>query len=443
MTTTLLTMRQRLRAAMSDGVREAVTTALAANTSVISTNLNKWDDGRDDFFNDWYCYIEDENNAGQNRVISDYATSGGTCTVRGANFTSDGANLATAMFTKCNPDNSKLAIQRAIRAQYPTLYKYIDSQELITGNILPNSHFTDWAATTYPDFYRVSNAAAVETTTARQCWGGTASAKVTCNAADGYMYLSSDQYPRLLDLMGKTVTFKAWAYPEVADDAWIQIYTLQADGTAQTLPATHAAADVTCPADYYTLLELEDQTLNDDLVQVQFRFRVHTKDKYAYFDNARGTGLNIREYILPTDFKDGNVSQVWIQTSGEADDPCDDLHIRTQEKIVPLPNIYSDGTYKYIRLPAAYGDEYKIHLMGYKPLTVPTTDAGTTEVDDPALQLLIAQAALELNKIQQGLVSTKDKGKFDAEIARWDWEVGKLTPRHRMARPSQTLRFPL
>ena len=98
MSNTLLTIRKRLRESMGDGYREVLTTAIAASALIVSTNLNKHDGALDDYFNDWFVYIEDYNNAGTSRVLSDYATSGGSCTAFGGNFSSDSADLATVMW---------------------------------------------------------------------------------------------------------------------------------------------------------------------------------------------------------------------------------------------------------------------------------------------------------------------------------------------------------
>ncbi len=313
MTTTLATLEQRLSELIGDWIECLVTTAINADNLVVSTNLNEYDGGINDYFNGWYCYITDKANAGVERQISDYATATGTITVRGAVLADDAANLATIRVYRHSRTNKVKAINRAIEELYPSLHKRRDDLTLVTGNNLPNGHFEDWASSSYPDLYAVTNATAAETNTAGLFRGATASSKVSATAADGYMYITSNTFPRLLDLMGHTVSFYAWAYPEVADDAFLTIYTLQADGTAQTLNSV-----TTCPAGAWTRLLLGQQTLNDELVKVEFRFRVHTNAKYAYFDDAIVIGHWIYEYLLPADFQIGNIDQVYIQTSGTA-----------------------------------------------------------------------------------------------------------------------------
>ena len=442
MTSTLLVLRQRLQSAIGDGVREAVTTALTTSTALTSTNLNKWDGTANDKFNDWFAYVEDYDNAGASRVIADYVTSGGVCTVRKAWGYADGAaEYATVMFTHLNPDNYLRGIQNAVRKLDGILHKNLDDTTLISGNILPNAHFDDQATSGTPDFCSFSaTASGTETTTAGLIRGGKKSIKVAVTAADKYMYFDSNTYPRLLDLMGQTVTFKCWAYPSTANDAFLDIITTVAAGTTTTQSST-----TTCPANNFTLLKIEDYAVPDDIVRIQFCFRVHTSGQNAYFDNSRVTGLDIHEYLLPTDFQTGVLKKVYIQTSGYADDPCDDLHINTQEFIyncLPPIDVDINGTlYKFLRLPSSYSSKYKLRLIGYKALESLTDDGDTLSVNNPQLELVIAESALELYRIQQGLVSASDRSAYKNEIAFWEHGVAKLESIYRTSTPAGTIKF--
>jgi len=325
------------------------------------------------------------------------------------------------------------AINNASREIYPNLYKPIDDKTLITGNILPNGHFRDWSQTTYPDHYSLSNVTAVASTTAGTYRGGTKSAKVTASAGNGYLYISSNSYPRLLDLMGKTVTFKCWAYPEVANDATIEIYTVQADGSAQTLTST-----TSCPAGKFTLLELEDQELNDDLTEVQIRFKITTNAKYVYFDDARVTGRNVYEYLLPVDLQNGDVREVWMQGTGYSDDICDDLQPRFSDLIYGW-DVFSDGTYKYLRLPFLYSSEKRIRLLGICPLEEVDDDTDTITLDGEKVNLLITYAAYLLYEMEIGTPSSEDVSRYERQAGRWWAKYKRLQSHMRMTRPGQTL----
>ncbi len=439
MSTTFLTLRQRVRDAIGDGFREAVTTALTTSTNVVSTNLQKWDGGSDFSFEDWFVYVEDENNEGDSRVSSSYTSSSGTIVVRGASFSSDGANLATIMLTKYDPDFYERAIKNAIRKLDVALFVPLLDRSLSTNNMLPNGHFEDWTVSTVPDLYTTSSVTPTESTTDGLYRGqlGSSGLKLVSTGTNGYLYITSKDYPRLLDFQNTEIHFKSWAYAnDSAVDAKIEIYTLSNDGTTtQTL-----TSDATTATGVWQLLELESQAINEDLAEIQFRFYGVTNGNTTYYDGARVTGLATRELFLPKEFVDGTLSEVWLQRLAMADDPVDDLHMRDPEKIY---NWYldDDGTYQYLILPDFYVNDYQLKLVGLKPLTVPSSDSASTELNDPELELLIAQSALELYMMMRGPTSNQDEGKFAKEIAYWKREVFEITPRFKMYRPTRTMRF--
>jgi hypothetical protein len=252
MSITLLDLDERFCRIIGDWIQATCTTAITTNNDVISTSLKNYDMGQDDTFKDRWLYIEDYANIGVERLIFDYTSSTGKCCIRGAALASDTANLATIRITRSSFDDRKTAVNDALRECSNQLFSRIDDRTLVSGNILPNPSFEDWAVTTIPDFYTASGTATVaENTTAGLHRQGTSSAKLTAGAASDYFYITSNSYERLLDLQGCSVDLKVWCYPEVANDGFIQIYTLQADGTEQTLTSTTA-----CPAGKWTLLEL-------------------------------------------------------------------------------------------------------------------------------------------------------------------------------------------
>lgn len=437
-TTTLDTLEQRLAEQIGDWIEVVVTTAIAANNSIISTNLQSLDGGRDDYFIDFFCYITDKANAGVLRQVSDYATATGTLTIRGAALLTDGANLATVRLHRYNRDLYVNAINDAIRETFPTFHKLLDISELVTGNYLPNSHFRDWAVSTAPDKYSMqdANITATASTTAGTYRGGGKSMKALTGAggAGKYVYISSDSYPRLLDLMGKTVSFYCWAQPEVADDASIQIYTVKADGTAQTLTSTTAN-----PVTEFTLLKLEDQALNDDLVEIQFRFKIATASKYVYFDHARVISGDVTEYLLPTDIQTGHLSTVEIQTSGYSDLTCDDILPTNWEKIYDWIRI-SDGTDEYLRLGLLPSNSRLIRLVGYAPLSTVSAFTSTIEISGELINRFIAYAKYKLYQAIEGPVASADIGRYETQSAKAYGEYMRLGHLRQVA-PKHTLKL--
>jgi len=426
MTTAVSVLEERLAKEIGDYIEVVVTTAINADNLVVSTNLRAYDDGRDDRFIEWWCYITDKANITVHRRVSDYATATGTLTVDGAVLADDAANLATIRLHRYNRDLYMNAINDAIREVYPQLHKKLDVIELVTGNNLPNSHFRDWTSASYPDNYAVTNATAAATTTAGLFRGGGKSALVTASAADGYMYITSATWPRLLDLQGKTVNFYAWAYPSVANDAFLTIYTLKNDGTtAQTLNST-----TTCATSQYTLLKLESQTLNDDLSLIQFRFRVHTNLATCYFDNARVRGRTINEYLLPTDFETGDLDSVQLQLTSAATFACDDLMPQSWETIRNW-GITDDGTNSFLQIPSLT-EHRLLRLIGKMPLSTVSAYTDTIEIDGEELNLFIAYAKYKFYRAIEGPIAVTDKGRYELESAKAYGEYQRLLGRMAM-----------
>lgn len=448
-TTTLLALEQLLSQAIGDYLSfEAAGLSTKSTAWIYASTLANRSDGIADYFNTYWLYFTEGNNSGKLRKVKDYlststgaGTTGPTVKLYGRPLTSStGSASFTCSLHKFNRDNKILAIKRAIDQIYPNLYVPVEDDTLITGNMLPDAHFEWWTSTSAMKFYSTSNATLTQTSTAGLTWGGKYSMKVAASAADGYAYISSKTYPRLLDLMGKTVHLYCMAYPEAANDAFLTIYTVSNDGTTtQTLNSTTTTA-----ATYWTELKLEDQTLDDDLVEIQIRFRTHTNAKYVIFDNAMLQGVNLFEYLLPEQFQvDGNVDKVRIQQSGYTDQIVYDMKPIEWGTKLGFSTFTEDvvGTnYKFIRLMDYPSAQHRLKLEGIKKLETPASDSGTITLDGIRLNLLIAYAAHLLYEMEKGAVTVDDRGSYERESAYWLAKYRTLLPSAMMMRPSGTVK---
>ncbi len=423
-TYTLLQIEQLFSQAIGDDLEfDSTTTIPGGAATITSTTLNSYDSGQDDYFNNWWVYITEGVNITANRQISDYTTSGGVLAVRGANLSTE-AGAVTCRLHRYNRDIKKWAILRALEKLYPTVYHRLDDITLITNNVLPNAHAEDWTSSFYPDFYSLTSATSAAIATAGNYWGGVNACKVTASAANGYLYISSNTFPRLLDLNNSSVTFKARALPQTANDAWLVIYTKQADGTAQTLTSA-----TTNPAGEFTQLVLENQTLNDNLVEVELRFGVTTSGQYVVFDDWR-LESPIHEYVLPKDFRLGHLSQVYIQSSGKETYACDDLRPQTWHWVDH--KTYHDNTYEYLYLPDIHPACRRMRLVGSRPFTLFSSDSDAIVIDGERTNLIVACAAAEFYQRLRGATYIGDKDRFTEEAARWRNETQRLFYSHGM-----------
>jgi hypothetical protein len=298
-------------------------------------------------------------------------------------------------------------INEAARESFPTLSKTILDRTLIIGNALPNSHFEDWASSSYPDWYAVTNATAGKESTYIR--GGTYSAKVTASAADGYMYITSATYPKLLDLMGQTIKIACWCNPQTANDVFMDVYYVDSTGTATTTSTTSTAV-----ASQYNLLYRDSIAIPDDIVTLQIRFRVHTSGQYAYFDNARVIG-ETGDLILSTSIKE--VSHVGWQVTSHATYPCDDIGMVFFAEFPP--QMYSDGTYNYLVVPSDFPSERLLEIRGkgYLEDTLDGT-ADTISLDGQSVQQFLYMVKAVAYDRLRGLASTEDTEKLEYEKER-------------------------
>lgn len=403
MSTTLLSLDQKLLESLGDWIQHLVTTSLTTSTSIVSTHLAKYR-WTADTYNRYWCYIEDYNNAGDHFISDD-----------------DGANTLTSVdtFVVEAPTTDKAtfrlsrypwadrirAIETARKQIYPDLFRFLDNRDLITGNILPPFN---WSTTALLDVYTEPTGTLLKTTDGDYVRGGSSSAKVTGSGANDVLSIDSTDYPRLLDLMGNSIDFKCWAYPvDAADDAFLTIQWTTSAGASATVNSTTA-----CPKGQFTLLEIEDQAIPDDIVQIQFRMRVLTTAQNVYFGQPRVTGLDIHEYLLPKDAQDGLVTRVFVQSTGSADDACDDLHPQFQE--IFDSHTIDDGSYKYLYLPTSLS-ERQIRLIGYYPLETLSAAADTITPDGKEIELLIAYAKYIFYKQRSQPVSSEDRTRYKEE----------------------------
>ena len=434
-TTTLASLEQELSENIGDRLSVPTSTNITTDNSVICSTLNQYDGGQDEYFNGWWCFIDGTNNANVLREISDYATATGTLTVRGAALSAETGSV-TVTLHRYDRAKKIIAIQRAIDYVFPAIFVPVDDFSLSSGNILPDGSFEWWPTSSTLTFYTAkSNVSIAKNTTAGQYRGvrGSTSATVTATGASGYMSIHSDEYPRLLDLMGKNASIYVWASPQTADDAVMTLYTKTAAGTAQTLSTTTAS-----PAGEFTRLKLENQSVSDDLVEVEVRFTVTTSGQYCYFDDAIVVAGNLKEYVVPFGLQpNGHISQAMVQADGYSDQPSYDIRPKSYESY--QFRVVNDGTYDYLRLKDTPTNNRTIRLRGYKPLNEVSAETDTIEIDGPKLDPIVFKAAELLYRLVQGPVSSEDKSRYYGEIGFWRDEYNRSIAQHTMMRPADTL----
>jgi hypothetical protein len=407
------------------------TTTIAASKLIVSTTLNEYDNASDDYFIGWYVYIIEGNNTGSERRVSDYATSTGTLTVYGANFTADSGAI-TCELRRYSRASVLRAINNASKEVYPDLGEYYEDTSIVTGNWLPNGNFGKFTNSVLPNFYNL-----VSATASSSAFGmSSQSVLLTATADGGYMSTDSSQYPRLLQLMNTTVDFKVWAYPNKANDTTINIVTFQADGTTQTLSST-----TTTYANKWNLIELKEQKLNDNLTYVFISFRLGTASQNCYLDNAQLFGKPIEKYLLPTSVHNGKIVALYIQNwshSNEYLDPCDVPNPESWKRIFNWQYEF-DGTNDWLDIPNQT-ERLKIKALTLNPLDQLTLGTDTVNINGRRVNLLLAYAKYKLYQQQRSVPSSQDVTRFDKFMAESLAEYNRLLPSCRIPQVLETVR---
>ena len=440
-TISLADLEQLLSQELNDDLEFTTDTDISTTNAIVSTTLNEYDDGADGHFDGWWVEITTATHPDTGKIrqtglpgTTTYATTGGVLTAMGAAFTGSTID-ATCRLHRFDPRIKSQCIIRACEAVFPTLHLRLEDISLITGNILPDPLESFPTTATLTWWTAKSGGTIAQTTTGGQFRYGKYGCSYDAGAAGDYLYLSSDTYPRLLDLQGQTVDAYVLAYPENANDGYIEIYTSSNDGsTTQTLTSSTTNA-----AGVYTLLKLENQAINDDLDEIQIRLKVGTSGGYVIFESPFVGGRNMPELMLPDSFRDGELTHVYMQDHFHSDVPCYDLNpFATMSGGKELKfSILDEGNHRYIRFDRPPPAKRRLRLTGYEPLEtlVQSTKTGTITLDEEAIPYLIKYAAFLYNDRVSKPISAEDVVRYKLEKYEKQQELLGLFYKCRMAKP--------
>ena len=372
-----------------------------------------------DYFNTWWALITSGTYATQARRISDFVQSSGTVTVLSA-FGGQIVNGVTFELVKYDPSLLiTWALNKALQQLRGTLYKSILNEDLITGNALPNGGFQDWAAASVPDLMALvgAGASAAKETTIRRY--GASSLKLTRAGADCYVHCSDTQWKPLLDLGGTDVDFEAWALYSTASHARLSIYV---DGTSLATSSYHTGGGG------WELLRIQNAAITAAPKTISARFEVNNTDAAAYFDHARIINPKVSDYVLPSEFVDGEIRDVAIQVSSSPmtgdERPCDDLGWPFPAQGWPFYKVryHNDLGIWLLTLTTTPAAGYKMRLEGKNAVTKLSADTDTVPLSETQLNLLYPYAAYLLFKAIGDSAKAKEKlteyEELDAKIIR-------------------------
>ena len=441
-TTTWETMRQDIVRPLGL-VTGTTTTNVAANTSLIYTNLTELYSADDYFNTNWYAIVTSNNRDGQYRRVTDYAQSSGTLTVSLAwGAGTDGANSTYELMTV--PPNKVMEwYNRSRQEVWPHIGIVRDVETIVTGtrqftyeipstirrvnrvylgeryeaqndseNLLLNGSFEDWSSTTAADNWSVTGG------------GASMNQEEQTTSPTNYAILSGNNSLRLLVPDSTAVTLvqtfnsASSSYTAVATEgmeanlsAWV--YCNTASRVYLTIDG-----DVDSTAHGGTGWELMTASNNLDAT-----------------DTSTVVGISVSSGAAIPVF----VDEVFltIGQSGPLDRPYSP--ITNWDVIPPAAGASTGGT---LRFTGKVPSHHRLRIVGSDMLTAATSDASTVEIDGDLLEPLY-------NKIRQRLCDERAAGnaesywftmarQFEAEYNRAveSGAVGIRPPRQRFKAPN-------
>lgn len=377
------------------GLRMTLTTIGAAGgTTIISTDVVPYDGNA--LVGKWILLTSGAIANEKQRVTTVSNDTVGTITPVRA-FSAQVANGVTFEILDYDPLLYHNAIAEAIRTVSKHLSLKLRDETLIVDNLLLNPDFETFAAGAFTSWASVGTPT-LAAETARIIHGSQA-AKITATGATeglrqdmwGLASISFDQ------LVGKTLHVRGWVWASVASAVRLRVTF---DGSTYTNGPWHGGEDEwEGPG-----LQLIDVAVPADATEMTVQCVV-TDGNTGYFDLVNAWIDRITRYTLPTSFYPYGPAKVEQQ--------------RWEDK----PN----GDYSEL-----WGSNYPIsgrllRLLGDGRLTVPTTEAGTVELDEAQAELVVAQAAVYLHRS----LKEHDKGSralHAEEETRWRQEANRLLP---------------
>jgi hypothetical protein len=316
----------------------------------------------------------------------------------------------------------------ACKDAFPAIFSQIFDETKTTGNWLRNGAVSEWASSSYPDYWRVSSVTAAETTTAPYYKRGKS---VKLDTATGYLYQDMALCPHFSHLPGHSVTFTAQAWCDTASALRLGILY---DGTNLTYSDYHDG-DSTWTKDSDPLSVT--YTIDDNPTDIEFRVYLASAAATAYVSD-------LRVYSRQRDV-------VYVGDLGLAQNTphavyVEDSDYSQYEPWVRLANytVDKDG---WMHLPSFCADRrLRVEGIGYLDFLASgassTLWTATIDINSPQTKILVAQAIVWLCRQMISPNFTSDhNAQWNHFRQDWIQELESRKAKYGMMPPSATGNF--
>jgi hypothetical protein len=342
------------------------------------------------------------------------------------------ASSVTYMVTRLfSPSDYRIALVNAAKAAFPYIHREIRDTSKVAGNWLRTGGMNVWTSTSYPDYWRVSSVTAAENTTAPYYLVPANAYSCKLSTAAGNLYTNNTLVPDLNMLAGQTVKLSAQLWCDTASCARLQIY----DGTTTTSSSYHDGDSAW--RDYTDPIEVE-ATIADEPTEITFRVCLDVATGTAYVTDARAISKHMgRIYIGDLSLAQDRPHQVFREQTRYSD----------REPWVRLHN-YEIGKDNYLYIgDAPQNYRLRIEGIGYLDFYDTSDDVGTDwadtiAIDEPQLQILVAQAAIYLcRQMINPAPDSSTSEEWQRTLAYWQQELRYRQSKFSMPRPPVTVRW--
>ena len=430
MATTRATARQAIgKLTMPRWRIRGTTTNITTDDQVVDSSLEGEGYDGDNSLMDKWIWLNTASNASVERIIQGNTGATGAISIRGANLAAESATAAFEIHTFA-PSDIHDALNWAMNNEYKSVYNEVEDVTLSTFGeqqvySVPSTiqdiseiylerpmtvNFTDNLVGDYGSF---------ETwTTSTQPAGTDAATNLTLSKAtdaDGVSLIRSDSYavkavcaasttgthyftalttPSLLD--GVTSTFSMWVYCTEATRVRVTIEDINGAGTTDTYSAYHGGGGME-------------------------RLSVTRTNPSGLTTIKAGIACASGATALTFYYE----SAIWTFTGRMVENRWEKLYNWT---------IYEGK----IRFPYYLPERRALMLVGKKPLTAFSTDAGTTELDEPEIQVIYYSALVYLYRQLRAQQTGKQTNVYDDDIGYWELELARTRRKYLMSMPITT-----
>ena len=342
-------------------------TGTATNT-VVDANIERYDTGR---LRDKWVLMTSGSNDDLSRRIASVTTS--TATLVSA-FGAANANGNTFEIVPYDPDVMQDALQIAGRNLWPKptrrgmrgLYLPLTNETLVVDNLIANWDFETFAASAFTSWTSFGSPSLSANTD--QFVHGVQAASISGGATMGLRQnLINVAYGgrRISEMVGKTLNVRGWLFADGASDARLRVTF---NGTSYTNGVYHGGGYEWEGPNIHSVQASIPDSPSEMTIEI-------AKDTTALVvaDAVVAWIDPVSEYTMPTAFYPHGPSKVLAQ------------------RYVARP------MGEYVSVGQRYPQSgLVLRLEGPGRLTIPTTDAGTIEIDDTEAELLVAEAAAVL-----------------------------------------------